>query len=443
MSGPKVVRIVTRDEMLARCQTQLAGVEQALATWIEGCSRHQCASDSDIAATSARMDRLRDLVKRDQFTAFAEQATAEVDYLRDDQRRRMTLVAERAAAQRGIEGRQRQAARSLIETLRSKGVAIPLPLEKALTVAKGSVDAAALQAGFSLLYAQHGSRSDERSSLARKLQGGDQVESFDSWIKRIPAPDDDKRVTQINSCIAELIALDNASAAAEAERLLEAAMESGSVDLMLDSLLLGTVERLKAARARSLAHQEFLVVDAELRSAGLQGQVSDEKGASATAQELKTLIEEMRTALAAHQAADAAGARRRAVLEGLASLGYEVTEGLETAGVDQGKVVLRSAMRPLYGVEVAGNLSFERAQIRAVAFVDSGASADPANDRDAETIWCGEVAKLQEHFVKGGGKILIEKAHDVGATPLKRISVPETEAERNAVRSRPQERRLT
>jgi hypothetical protein len=39
----------------------------------------------------------------------------------------------------------------------------------------------------------------------------------------------------------------------------------------------------------------------------------------------------------------AAVERRRAVLEGLASLGYEVSEGMATAWVKEGRVVLRKA----------------------------------------------------------------------------------------------------
>jgi hypothetical protein len=40
----------------------------------------------------------------------------------------------------------------------------------------------------------------------------------------------------------------------------------------------------------------------------------------------------------------AAEERRRAVLEGLAALGYEVSEGMATAWVDSGRVVLRKAI---------------------------------------------------------------------------------------------------
>jgi hypothetical protein len=48
---------------------------------------------------------------------------------------------------------------------------------------------------------------------------------------------------------------------------------------------------------------------------------------------------------------------RSAVLEGLAGLGYEVTEGMSTAWVNGGRVVLRKAASPGYGVELSGDLS--------------------------------------------------------------------------------------
>jgi hypothetical protein len=42
----------------------------------------------------------------------------------------------------------------------------------------------------------------------------------------------------------------------------------------------------------------------------------------------------------------AAEERRRAVLEGLSALGYEVSEGMATAWVEGGRVVLRKARQP-------------------------------------------------------------------------------------------------
>jgi len=48
----------------------------------------------------------------------------------------------------------------------------------------------------------------------------------------------------------------------------------------------------------------------------------------------------------------AAMARRRAILTGLASLGYEVREGMTTSWVRDGRIMLRKPGTPDYGVEL-------------------------------------------------------------------------------------------
>ena len=61
--------------------------------------------------------------------------------------------------------------------------------------------------------------------------------------------------------------------------------------------------------------------------------------------------------------------------------------------------------------------------MRAVAFEAGGHGPDPSRDLDAETIWCGDVAVLDERLSRIGGGLKIERALPVGATPLKRIVI--------------------
>jgi len=121
-------------------------------------------------------------------------------------------------------------------------------------------------------------------------------------------------------------------------------------------------------------------------------------------------------------------ARERAVasasapaLEGLSALGYEVTEGMSTSWVEDGRVIMRSSSRPDYGVELSGNADGGRLQMRAVAFTHSGSGPDPARDRDVETIWCSDVSGLQARLATLGDGLVIERALPVGATPLKPV----------------------
>ena len=70
--------------------------------------------------------------------------------------------------------------------------------------------------------------------------------------------------------------------------------------------------------------------------------------------------------------------------------------------------------------------------MRVVAFEEG--APNPARDRDAETLWCGDVAKLKLQLAAAGGTLTIEKALAVGAAPIKRVPVTE---DRTAAREDP------
>ena len=50
--------------------------------------------------------------------------------------------------------------------------------------------------------------------------------------------------------------------------------------------------------------------------------------------------------------------------------------------------------------------------------------ADTARDKDAETLWCGDVSALRVLMTAAGGRLEIERALPIGATPLKRVADP-------------------
>jgi hypothetical protein len=56
MSGPKVVRIITREEIIAICKDHLAQLEAALRRWERVGRRNALLSDKDIESTRERHD---------------------------------------------------------------------------------------------------------------------------------------------------------------------------------------------------------------------------------------------------------------------------------------------------------------------------------------------------------------------------------------------------
>jgi hypothetical protein len=118
----------------------------------------------------------------------------------------------------------------------------------------------------------------------------------------------------------------------------------------------------------------------------------------------------------------AAEERRRAVLEGLASLGYEVSEGMMTAWVSGGRIVLRKPANPGYGVELSGGSQTDVMQVRAVGLGNPADPRDAGRDKDMETIWCGEFERLQSLVAQAGGNVFIESARPAGQYPLKVVA---------------------
>jgi hypothetical protein len=74
MSGPKVVRIVTREEIEAICRQQITSAEEAAAELRRCAKRHDALSDALTADVEGRIRQLRRLFEKDQWTELQKQA---------------------------------------------------------------------------------------------------------------------------------------------------------------------------------------------------------------------------------------------------------------------------------------------------------------------------------------------------------------------------------
>jgi hypothetical protein len=416
MSGPKVVRIVTRDEILAVCRGQLARVDAALADWTRIGLRNGCVDDDAIAAAKRRREELASLIAADRFMDLQKQAPAEEAFLRDDiQARLASLAAERARA-RSRATREREAGRALLRAL--KGGGQPVAGELAVGLEQGNRDA--LSEALSIL-SERTAGAAVASELAAALREEGGRHSLAEWLARQPGRALDPAVERISARIDELGSLVDPDTAAGWRARLDEAEDAPPArrSLLLDGLEVGTARALGEARRTAALAAELRALGAELAAAGVPAPAADAEASDP--QELEAGIARAREALEADRAARAAAARRAAVLEGLAALGYEVTEGMSTIFASEGRLVVRSAARAGYGMEVSAGGGGERMQMRAVAFTDGGHGPDPSRDRDAETIWCGDVATLERRLASAGGGLSIERALPVGATALKRI----------------------
>ena len=437
MSGPKVVRIVTREEVIANCQGYLARLDAVLARWARDGCRTDTVTDAEVEAARNRRDQIAALLGEDRFLELQKAAPQEIAFLKGDLQNRMERAAAAQARARTIERRQEEAAASLLKALSRQGGDPPAPVVQALSdAAKGKGDvAAALRMGFAQLGAPAKDGQALRD-LARRLKGDGPQRSLADWLAAQPPSADELALSRIETRLGEMATLGDEPGVAEFQDRLQR-IKDGEDEarrpLLMDSLGLDLAHAL--ARARSLADLQSQLDEAFAELATLNAEAAAELKGTAQASSVEGATSQLARLLQAieqHKALNAAAARRSAVLEGLASLGYEVGEELSTAWVRDGRVVLRRPAQPGYGVEVGGGAGAERVQMRVVAFGDG--AIDPVRDRDAETLWCGDVTSLQARFAAAGTALTIEKALAIGAVPVKRCVEPE---DRNAAREGP------
>lgn len=448
MSGPKVVRVVTREELLAQSMAISARLQEAIQRWQAAARDAEDLSDEEIAQTRARQERLLAELNLDRFAEFNRGANSEIVFLSADTERRRELAAARRANLRTSRLRAGQNAATLTAALSDKKVAVDPEILRVLDLAsrgKGDMQVveAALASGFRLLAPSEpaASVSQAQRELAARLAKGTQDKSFSDW-KNVQAKAqrnaDDPRFEEISRQLEMLRLLDSKAAGFEGfeVRLQACIQESTDIQrsMKLDTLLLELASAVREMKGVASLVDEAGAVLAEL--ATLEGEQSVELRAQLMAAAVARDVTSMKRGMQAARAiltdaatAAAAHARRSSVLEGLAKLGYTIHEGMETAWTESGRIVVQKPDLNGYGVELAGAPDAQRMQVRTVALdLDRNAS----RDTDAEHLWCGDFNKLKSDLSLQGANVFIDKAMRVGEVPLKTVSVPTSHVHESA-----------
>ncbi|HCL3154434.1 TPA: hypothetical protein N2A05_005846, partial [Pseudomonas aeruginosa] len=356
MSGPKVVRIVTREEAIATCERDLQRLDKALARWENQASRLAQLSDAERAAAHARRASLHALLEQERWLDVQLQVKIESEFLKRDLAEREERAIRQAAESRQQHRRLQENASALFQALDARPDAASATLRQTLqALADGALrdDAEALLAqGFAALAS---APAEERLSaaqheLAQRLKTDETPITLEQWRARQQqdAPHE-QRLARIDRHIAELQLLQGeASAQAFLERLARAEAEQRPErrNLLLDSLVLDLAQaaREHQQQRQRLEHLQDLASEVAALGAAEHAELLQRAAAcqpDSDPQQLAELTERCNAILTAHLQQQAALARRQAVLQGLASLGYEVREGMATAWAQTGRVVLR------------------------------------------------------------------------------------------------------
>lgn len=438
MSGPKVVRVVTREELLAGSRTMLAQLDQSIERWASQSARLGNPDADAVRATQNRRQELEALLKANRFRELLAQVPKETAFVDKSIDQMLERAATSAALTQGQAARRRANAAFLLKELAPGAPRASAALLSSLrSIANNrqpddSADAT-LAAAFALTQSEQAERTltAQQIELARALQVAEKDTEYQRW-RRMRESRTDSRLTRVRQHIAEIDlrgGKDQAETFAKRLDTIELDQDEQNRGRRLDSLVLDLAGALKLERDRAELMQRASRLRARSKVLGPEGTVRerDQLIAAIGSQDVEQLpahIAETEAKLADHDRRMAAEQRRRAILEGLSRLGYQLGSSMATAFATQGRVVLRKASLPGYGVEISAPADAQRMQFRTVAL---SSSRDRRRDVDAENLWCGDFSELQKLFVGSGASFTIEVAKAVGEVPLKLAM--ETEAD--------------
>lgn len=271
----------------------------------------------------------------------------------------------------------------------------------------------------------------EDRELAQRLSRGMDTVSLAEWQARRQATENPS-ASRLDRLIAEVQVLgDDAEAENFAERARSIAFETsgGRRNLLTDSLMLDVAALIDARKRAATILADLTRAGAPLATIDSNAARSllarvEAALAASDATAAQDLMKQAAELVDTHDRREAAAARRRAILTGLATLGYEVRENMATALEAEGRVVVRRPGSSDYGVEIAAPGEAARLAVRLVGAERPASTRSPQRDKDQETIWCGDLDKLQGLLRSQGSEFQIERAKDAGAEPVKTVAMP-------------------
>ncbi|MBI1325737.1 hypothetical protein GC170_21455 [bacterium] len=440
MSGPKVISIVSIEEVIEICQVWLSRVDAEIEEWTKIGRRNSVITAADEAAVRQSRSVLLRMLESGQYLPLQKEAPLLTQRLQADMDQRLEKAAESHAGQLRITRSLSFTATSLLQQASIAGTVLPLDVATVLHHAsRGSCDdVKAIEHAVSQavsLTKKSASAVSEYSPMIQEMIANANTESLDDWIRRTSTTEPaDRRIAAAEKLISQLIALEERFSGNSFQNRLQelsAMPESPHRGLKLDSICLELKELLESTKRWDAARRNLAELKKEAEVTGDLSELQSQFAEFASLQQqgdihaASTLISRLRQTLDRRAAGRAAEKKRKALIQGLSELGYSVSSEMTKVWASQKSLVVRKGQQTDTGIELSGDFEAGKCQVRVVAFEGQG-NRDRDTGRTDEEQWCSALASLQERLAGSGTGLTIEKATPAGATPLKVVTTPWT-----------------
>ncbi len=439
MSGPKVIRIVTREEIEAICRRRLAIVDAVIKEFRAVLKRHGGLTSEREEELSRSRQRLQGLFQSEKFVDLQKQAVAVADFLRSETERVRREAIAAAEAARTRRSRLVDAARSVKNAIEAAGGTAPADLQ---TVAHGvaTADEAALTSmqnivdkAFRILVPVPASGIAEPSAKQRELAGrlgaGVTGQSFAEWLSSRQA-ELEPRDARLVSVLAEIETLgDPALIHAYAERAAKIDAETSAKRraLLTDSLFSMLPARRHAFVGSKLPEPTLKSSMLSWRRAARRTQMrsayaSPKRCTPKHSLPVKTWWKRQRPPSKVLLAKSPQRLDVTPFSEGWQPSAMKSEMVCRQHGQRAAGSYCANQMRPTTVSNLGRRQDVSRLQVRLVGAEQPVSPRNPDRDKDQETIWCTEFERLKAAIAESGGHILIERAAEPGQQSVKSVS---------------------
>ena len=271
MSGPKVICIVTKDEIEAICRSHLARVDAAIDALVCTLKRYGKPTEEKRKELEQRRRLLQQSLVDERYLDVQKIAPSLVDFCHAEiESAKQKAIAEAQTA-RGRRRRLVDAARSVIAALEANGRPVDRNLRAIVESALGANDVTldAMQTSLEVAFrsmavsAATDEPSERAKALAGRLATGENPQSLEQWLTRNPIKTGD-RDQRLDKALAELEVLSNAASLERYSKRAAAIAAELSTDrraLLTDSLILDATSEVRRAREIAATRGRFETLD--------------------------------------------------------------------------------------------------------------------------------------------------------------------------------------
>lgn len=429
MSGPKVVRIVTPQERQIIKNRWLSRLAHEVQKTIEYAQKNDVLDENLKKELEKRVTFYENL-SIDDYLKIEREVPEQINFLKEERKKLHKKVTQTRASTWEVFKNLKSTHNELTAILTEKGIPFK-QFETPTIISKDDIALYQIQVDnlYNLLKKSvltTTELSEEQRLIQQRLSKGDSLLSVNDWKSEFP--ETQSRLQKLERTLKEMYVNDMSQHKIQAliQRCADLDTRQANYNLQLDSLIIDAANFTKNELALRDAREDLSngiqlieTLDLELNFIVQwkeKIQSTDLEDIQQTAIKAREFYENTSENIIVE-------ARRKAIKTALEKAGYEVNDTMETAWVENGRLVVKKATNSLYGIEFMSPNNLSRIQARVVADENRSSERSPSLDKNQEEIWCDDFYDIRAFLAEEDLDIIIDTMKEPGAVPIKEVSL--------------------